>query len=364
MTNLSRRDFLKWSALGLAGLAGSAYRPWDNGALLQSDWPEGQQLGRNCVGGMINLRSQPSEDAPVVEQLYEDTVVVWQREVVGEPPSGTYSRRWVETPKGYLYAPSVQPVFYRPNQPVSTLEDTSLGRGMWVEVTVPYVDIFLVQEKPASPWLQAIPRPRLYYGQVMWIDDITTNSNNQVLYRVGEQYGSYGDVFWAAAEAFRPITPEDIAPIHPEIAEKKIVVDLNHQVLSCFEGQQEVYFCRISSGAKFDAQGNAVDKWATPVGPHPIWRKLISVHMSGGSTGAGWDTPGIGWTTFFAQEGVAIHSTFWHNDFGAARSHGCVNATIEDSKWIFRWTQPEVSYAPGDVTVGMPGGTIVDVVGV
>ncbi|HEX2978792.1 MAG TPA: hypothetical protein VHO48_00880, partial [Anaerolineaceae bacterium] len=80
------------------------------------------------MGGMINLRSQPSEDAPVVEQLYEDTVVVWQREVVGEPPSGTYSRRWVETPKGYLYAPSVQPVFYRPNQPVSTLEDTSLGR--------------------------------------------------------------------------------------------------------------------------------------------------------------------------------------------------------------------------------------------
>jgi lipoprotein-anchoring transpeptidase ErfK/SrfK len=132
--------------------------------------------------------------------------------------------------------------------------------------------------------------------------------------------------------------------------------------LSCFEGETEVYYCQISSGGKWDAEGNVVDKWSTPVGPHPIWRKLISIHMLGGTTGAGYDLPGIGWTSLFSGEGVAIHSTFWHNAFGETMSHGCVNAAPDDAKWVFRWTLPEVVYDPGDKTVQMPGGTIIKVV--
>lgn len=366
MEKISRRDFLKLGAIGLSGLAfrpllesSRPARPWFAWKAMQQDWPDAEQLGRNCVGGMINVRAKPDADSNIVGKIYEDTVVVWLREVVGPPPAGLLSRRWVETPNGYIYAPSVQPVKNQPNQPLQALP----GRGFWAEVTVPYVDIYLIQQQPASPWLQAVPRPRLYYGQVMWIDGITTNSQGQILYRVNELYGSYGDVFWAAGEAFRPLQDSDVQPINPQVQDKKVVVDLNHQTLSCFEGQQEVYFCRISSGAKFDAEGNAVDKWATPVGPHPIWRKLVSIHMSGGGTGNGWDTPGIGWTCLFAGEGMAVHSTFWHNDFGVPRSHGCVNASIEDAKWVFRWTLPDVKYDPGDITVQMPGGTIVDIVG-
>jgi len=233
---------------------------------------------------------------------------------------------------------------------------------MWVEVSVPYVDIFL-ENPPASPWLKEVPRPRLYYSQVLWVDDIRINSAGQVLYRINEQYGSYGDIFWCAAEAFRPLTLEEIAPIHPDAADKRIVVDLNYQTLSCYEGSSEVYFCRISSGAKFDASGNVVDKWSTPVGAHLPWRKVISIHMSGGSTGAGWDTPGIAWTTLFDPDGAAIHSTFWHNDFGTPRSHGCVNAAPDDSKWIFRWASPVVTLDPGNVEISGPGGTVVDVIG-
>jgi lipoprotein-anchoring transpeptidase ErfK/SrfK len=72
--------------------------------------------------------------------------------------------------------------------------------------------------------------------------------------------------------------------------------------------------------------------------------------------------PGIGWTTLFASGGIAIHSTFWHNNFGVPMSHGCVNSTPVDAKWIFRWVDPPVEYEPGDVTIAMPGGTIVEVI--
>ena len=84
--------------------------------------------------------------------------------------------------------------------------------------------------------------------------------------------------------------------------------------------------------------------------------------MSGGTTGGGWDLAGVGWTTLFVGNGVAVHSTFWHNNFGVPMSRGCVNARPRDAKWVFRWTNPIVSYLPGDVTVSMPGGTPVEVV--
>lgn len=360
MSTCSRRDFLK---LGLAGLGTLAFRKqsqyWN---FLQQEWPDAERLGRNCSGGILNLRVKPSVDSAQVKKVYEDTVLVWLREVIGEAPAGVLSKRWVETPEGYLYAPSIQPVKNKPNQPLNVLPNDGKTSGMWVEVTVPYVDLIMDNPPARSPWLQAVTNPRLYYSQIMWVDDIKTDANGKYLYRINERHGTYGDIFWAAAEAFRPITAEEIAPINPEAADKHIVVDVNHQVLSCYEGNNEVYFCRVSTGAKFDAEGNAVDKWSTPLGNQWIFRKLVSIHMSGGGTGAGWDTPGIGWTSLFNQEGAAIHSTFWHNDFGSPRSHGCVNTTPEDAKWVFRWTNPAAPYDTGDITAEMFVGSTVNVV--
>lgn len=355
---LTRRDFLKIAALGLGTIAS---RPLLRVQPFFEEWPENQKIARNCTGGMINVRAKPSAESNSIKSVYEDALFTWNREVIGDAPSGLFSRRWVETPEGYVYSPSVQPVYNRPNTALTSLPDTSVGKGFWAEVTVPYVDIYL-ENPPASPWLKEVPSPRLYYSQVLWVDDIKTNSSGQVLYRINELYGSYGDLMWCAAEAFRPITAEEITPINPQAADKRIVVNLNYQTLSCYEGGSEVYFCRISSGAKFDAAGNPVDHWSTPVGSHLPWRKVVSIHMSGGSTGAGWDTPGIAWTTLFDPDGAGIHATFWHNDFGTPRSHGCVNASPEDAKWIFRWSSPVVNLDPGNVDIVGPGGTVIDVV--
>jgi hypothetical protein len=248
------------------------------------------------------------------------------------------------------------------NQPVDSFPQTSGESGMWVEVTIPWVDLILHNPPPRSPWLKENTTPRLYFSQILWVDQIRTDDQNQVWYRLNERYGSYGDIFWAAAEAFRPLMSDELESISPDVEEKRILINLNYQTLSCFEGKHEVFYCRISSGAKFDAEGNPVEKWSTPLGPHPIWRKVISLHMSGGTTGGGYDLPGIGWTTLFVGTGIAIHGTYWHNNFGVPISHGCVNARPEDAKWVFRWTKPDVPYDPGDMTVSMPGGTKVEVV--
>ncbi len=335
-------------------------RPWLHWNEVVQANSGSERLGRVTVG-KISMWSRPSANSTEVGVLYEDAIIPWLREVIGEAPGLTLNRRWVETPGGYVYAPRIQPVRNDINTPVTTLPETALGRGMWAEVSVPYVPITLHNPPARGAWLREARTPRLYYSQLFWIDDIRTTESGQVEYRVTQKWG-WGDILWAPAEGFRPLTEEELQPISPSVEDKKVLIRLNPQMMSCYEGNSEVYACRISSGTKYDAEGNPTDKWSTPPGARRLWRKLISHHMSGGAIGYGWDLPGIAWTVLFAGTGEAIHSTFWHNDFGTPRSRGCVNATPEDAKWVFRWTEPFVAYDVADITVPYPGGTVVEVV--
>lgn len=354
-----RRKFIRDSFLMVAGFL---LRPASK-YLDIFEFPAAERLGRVNVG-KVEIKNRPNADSRTVSVLYEDAIVEWACEVVG---TNAYrnNQRYVETPEGYIWAPYLQPVRNIPNQPDQSLPDSSRGPGMWVEVSVPYVDLTLANPPARSPGLRNriennLPS-RLYYSQITWVDQTRLAQDGRILYRVNEPFGSYGDIYWASGEAFRPLTTEEISPINPTTMDKRIEVNIPRQTLSCFEGKNEVYFCRISSGALWDAWGNAVDAWATPLGKYPIWRKLISLHMSGGSSGGGWDLPAIAWTSLFAENGVAIHSTFWHNNFGEPMSHGCVNASPDDAKWIFRWTLPTISLDPGDETIPWPGGTSVEV---
>ena len=360
----SRRNFLQKSLLGIGGLI--LIPNLKTKSLLLEEWPQGELLGRNTVyqPSALPIRTKPAVESTIVRQVQEDEVVVWLREVLGESPIGRTNKKWVETSEGYIYAPSLQKVKNIPNTPVTNLPEANGEKGMWVEVTVPYVNIELANPPSRAPWLNEVSpsRWRLYYSQVIWVDEIQTASDGRVLYRLNERYGTYGDIFWADATAFRVITQDEIAPINPEVSEKRVLVNVNQQSLTCYEGNNEVYFCQVATGRKLDDYGIPVDTWATPAGTHWIWRKLMSLHMSGGGTGAGWDTMGIGWTSLFVGEGVAIHSTFWHNDFGTPKSHGCVNALPEDAKWIFRWTTPQVFYNPGDITNNTYQGTKIEVI--
>ncbi len=353
----SRRDFLK---LGVLSAGALAFRPSKNQS--PTDFPQADLLGRITVGKM-DVYPRPDGTARPVGTLYEDNVVPWIREVVGAMP-GRINQRFVETPYGFVWGGYVRPVRNQPNVPLAGLPQTSLGSGAWVEVTVPSVDLTLENPPARAPWLQyaaSINLPaRFYYSQIVWADRIRTDESGQVWYRLNEKYGS-GDIFWAKAEAFRPITAEEMSPIHPDAGNKHIVVRIWEQTLTCLEGDQEVHFARISSGALWDAWGNKVDAWATPVGEFPIWRKAVSLPLAGGSASAGWSLPAVGWISLFVGTGVAIHSTYWHNNYGEPSSRGCVNASPDDAKWVFRWSQPLVPIDPGDLTVGMPGGTKVTV---
>ena len=139
----SRRQFLRVAALSLGGMA---LRPWlDQPAsrLALPDVPIAEKIGR-VLGGKVEVKARPDEDSPTVRNFSEDSLVVWLAEGIGSRPLWN-DQRYVETPEGYIYAANLQPVRNLPNQPLAALPDP---QGMWVEVTVPYVDLAACQ--PAS----------------------------------------------------------------------------------------------------------------------------------------------------------------------------------------------------------------------
>ncbi len=355
MNKISRRDFLKMGSLA----AGSMLARSGSG-FLETEFPTSDRLGR-IAAGRVDIKPYPDYDAPVIGNYYEDAVVPWYREVIGPWPFRN-NQRWVETDEGFVWGPDVQPVRNQPNQPVNELPEGM--DGFWVEVTIPWVNAIMENSPGYSTWwtLQAIKNlpPRFYYAQILWVDQIKTGSDGNIWYRINERYGNPGDLLWAPAEAFRPISEAEIAPINPEAENKQIVVDVtdSHQTLSCLENGREVYYCRISSGKV----PNTTPLTGIGSPGFNIWRKLASVQMSGGTNQAGWMIPGIGWVSFFYNEGVAIHSTFWHNNFGEPSSHGCVNAGPEDAKWIYRWASPVTPFPEGDITVSGEIGTPVKVI--
>ncbi|HUG33906.1 MAG TPA: L,D-transpeptidase, partial [Anaerolineales bacterium] len=374
--NISRRDFLKMTGASLGALAFNPLRDFDFDILARPkrlpEFPKSEIIGR-VLEPDIDLRNRPTNDPNLntsIAKLPADTLVEWSRVVIGNVIFGLNNQKYVETPQGFIYSSVVQPTRNLPNTPIS--EMPAAQPGFWAEVTVPYVDL-AHEGSVASPWLQDhitynFP-PRLYYGQVVWIDQVRTG-NGFVEYRWNEGaeghgygYGAYNEFYWGDGAAFKVLTEEDVAPISPDIDpnEKRIEVDLDYQTLSAYEGSNEVYFCRVSTGLKYDpATGQISDKLATPVGSLLTHWKIYSLNMTAGTFQSGYSTPAVPWSTMVSGDGIAIHGAFWHNAFGEKRSHGCINVTPEDAKWIFRWTTPYVSLAQSEMRMSLPDhGTIV-----
>lgn len=371
--NISRRDFLKLAGMGLGAMAFKPYAinyDYFSTPKRLAQFPASEIIGR-VTERNVPIRSRPvaSDTSNLIGNLPADTLLEWGREVVGSVELLT-NQKYVETPQGYVYGSVVQPTKNIPNIPIEALPN---GQGFWAEVTVPYVDL-AHEGNVASPWLNDLIvydfPPRLYYGQVVWIDQIR-NVNGFIEYRWNEDVngrgygygGSYGELFWGDGAGFKILTDDDVSMISPDVdpAEKTITINLDYQVLSCYERNSEVFFCKFSSGKAYDPQtGQITDAYDTPIGTLLTYWKIISKNLTAGTDTAGYSTPAVPWCTFIATGGVAIHGTFWHNAFGEKRSAGCVNVTPEDSKWVFRWTSPFVSLQAGEERRSLPDyGTVV-----
>ena len=115
-----------------------------------------------------------------------------------------------------------------------------------------------------------------------------------------------------------------------EMGERWMAVDLFEQTLIAYEGDRPVFATLVSTG---------LPKWSTNEGSFPIWARLERDSMSG-ATGApdAYALQAVPWTMYF-DGGISLHGAYWHDDFGYRRSHGCVNLSVSDAKWLYDWSR-------------------------
>lgn len=119
--------------------------------------------------------------------------------------------------------------------------------------------------------------------------------------------------------------------------ERWIEVDLSEQRLRAWEGDHLFLETLVSTGLPWTP---------TPQGEFHIWIKLRATKMEGGSGKYYYYLPNVPYTMYFENDqipgwrGYGLHGTYWHDDFGTQRSHGCVNLPTPIAKEIYYWVSP------------------------
>ncbi len=352
---MNRRSFLKTVGAAVAGGAlapwltaraqvpgpGTGFGPWDFAPDLQLAriaWPWG-----------VTIHNRPRPEGKVVRTVYPEELVVIRRQVVGVGFM-PHNHRWFETDDGYLYVPHAVPVRNITHTPLSALPAEGF---VWAELSVPFTE----GRASADPAARSLYR--LYYGAVYQVTQIVTGADGQVWYRAGTEVIPN---MYAPAAYFRIVQPNELTPISPNVNDKSLVVNLTRQTITAYEGRAEVFRAQIASGAQFFGADGKTLTGGTGQGQKFLWSKRISRQMQGGTRESGWDLPGVAWVGYYASNGEALHAAYWHNDFGRPKSRGCINLRPDDAKWLFRWTNPSVTYYPGNLIVNWENrGTLVDI---
>ncbi len=110
--------------------------------------------------------------------------------------------------------------------------------------------------------------------------------------------------------------------------------------LLAFKGSEPVYATLISPGrGGIPQEGkNTLEIAATPLGTFPISGKLATVTMEAPGEYVHSEVP---WTQNF-QKPYAIHTAYWHDNWGNLQSGGCINVSPIDGKWLFEFTEPKL----------------------
>ncbi len=66
--------------------------------------------------------------------------------------------------------------------------------------------------------------------------------------------------------------------------------------------------------------------------------------MDNDEVGDEFDLRDVPYVQYF-KDGYALHAAYWHDGFGTAHSHGCVNLAPLDARFLFAWTEPPVPMA-------------------
>jgi hypothetical protein len=324
LESLSRREFLKLFSAGLLG----AFLISEPFTRHEGSSTSTAPFGRIVSDG-VELFKKPTYASDRKRILFKDLVLPITSVVIGDatPP---HNRIWYELNyEGYVHSGSVQPVDKKVNDPVNTIQ----VKKLLGEITVPFSDALWFIHRPS------LVAYRLYFGTTYWVSAVKEDYDGNLWYRIYDDKWKYD--YYVNGRHMRLIPDSDLgtrsSQVKPE--DKRIDVSLSQQAVIAYENEKPVFMSLIATGAHF-SDGD----FSTPQGSFMTHRKRPSRHMAAGDRAAAnsYDLPGVPWVCYLTEDGVSFHGTYWHNDFGKTRSHGCINLPMNAARWLFLWTLPHV----------------------
>jgi hypothetical protein len=149
MRHLSRRDFLKSSALALSNLA---FAPF----LSQLGSFDDAELVR-VAGKSVSVYSAPNDKSQIIGQHFRGELVHIYEEVNSGTPA--YNPIWYRVWGGYMHRALLQKVKVLFNEPLASIPD---GTRQLAELTVPYTgdalyqNVWLATNPPALLWIESL----------------------------------------------------------------------------------------------------------------------------------------------------------------------------------------------------------------
>ncbi|MCH2110025.1 MAG: L,D-transpeptidase [Polyangiaceae bacterium] len=143
---------------------------------------------------------------------------------------------------------------------------------------------------------------------------------------------------WLAEPTVRVLKKRSHFPSIATGRRKWLDISIKNQTLVAYEGRRAVYATLVSTGR--GGMGDPETEHATVRGTFMIHEKLISDTMDGEEDRSdSFQLKDVPFVQYF-HRGFALHGAYWHDEFGRARSHGCVNLSPRDSAFLFSWTDP------------------------
>lgn len=320
----SRREFLKLSALSVGVAAAGRYPSF--GAQTNG------LVGRVAYDS-ISVFNTPHLNAITLGYHFRDELLDIEYSL--HPLTGpAYNPLWYRIAEGYVHGGLIQPVATDFSQPVNSLPEQGRLFRVSIPSTRPYNYSTLNGWEPENRYL-------LYYNSNHWVTAIVDGPDSEPWYQITETWDQVQ--YYAKATHLQTVPDDEFAPISTDVpaSEKRIEILLALQTLTAFEGDRIVLRTPISSGVRNSGATGLPTE--TPRGTFNISSKFPAKYMGSNrltDTLGDKFLPGVPWTAFFAEGGYAIHGAYWHNNFGAPMSRGCVNMRPKDALWLYRWMTP------------------------
>ncbi len=124
---------------------------------------------------------------------------------------------------------------------------------------------------------------------------------------------------------------EVIGPGPQQGGYQEIVVSISAQMMWAYENGQLVNSSLVSTGTA------EVFETTTPIGSWSILSKVDVQDMEGTISGEYYFVEDVPYVMYFDNLGNALHGTYWHANFGAPMSHGCINLPMDVAAWMYSW---------------------------